>query len=155
MKKFISFFALLALVTVGLSLSSCSDDDDKTKDVTITEQNLPQTAQTFIATFFPAQQVTKVVREIDDNTASYEVLFASGFKVEFDENGNWTSVDAPANKEIPMGIAPDAIAAYVNDNYASSPINEISRDDEGYEIELTNGVELAFNTEGQLISTGK
>lgn len=152
MKKFLSIFVLLAIFSLAFVTVSCEDDNDGQK---ITEQNLPQNAQTFLATFFPAQSVSSVVREHENGVMIYEVKYYSGFSVEFDSEGNWTDVDAPDGKEIPMGIAPDAIANYVNDNYPATPINEISRKTTGYEVELTSGLDLYFDASGNFIKAEK
>ena len=43
------------------------------------------------------------------------------------------------------------LAAYVADNYSVTGINEISRDNRGYEVELNTGVELIFDRDGKFV----
>lgn len=61
------------------------------------------------------------------------------------------SVDAPYGQTVPAGIVPPTIAAYVADNYSVTGINEISRDNRGYEVELNTGVELIFDRDGKFV----
>ena len=50
-----------------------------------------------------------------------------------------------------QAIVPPTIAAYVADNYSVTGINEISRDNRGYEVELNTGVELIFDRDGKFV----
>ena len=43
-----------------------------------------------------------VEQEFADNT--YEVEFAEGTEIEFNGKGDWTEVDAPGNRTIPISI---------------------------------------------------
>lgn len=47
---------------------------------------------------------------------------------------------------------PEAILTYLAANYPNATILEVEREDEGYEIELSNGMELKFDQNGQFLS---
>ena len=145
MKKIFALISMAALML--LSFSACSDD----KDELISENALPHAAQTFISTYFPQDNVVKIVKDADKSQHTFEVYFSSGFEVEFDSDGNWIDVDAPAGQVVPQGIVPDAIASYVQEKYPSDPINEISRKAVGYETELASGLDLHFDSDGNFL----
>lgn len=48
-------------------------------------------------------------------------------------------------------MLPIPMAQYIAANFPGSGVNEISRKYNGYEVELTNGVELIFDSNGYLI----
>lgn len=80
------------------------------------------------------------------------MTLASGFSVEFDAVGEWSDVDAPMNVAITNdGFIPQPIRDYVTTNYTDAGINEISRDSRGYEVELTNQIELQFDQNGNFV----
>ncbi|MDE5726227.1 MAG: PepSY-like domain-containing protein [Duncaniella sp.] len=151
MKKFISLMVSMIVGLVALMAWSC-DDDKNDKDAPISFESLPQAAQTFIHQYYPSDKVVYVSREGKNNRTSYDVTLASGHEVEFDATGQWTDVDAPAQQYVPEGIVPQPISEYVATNFPAYGINEISRKSNGgYEVELTNGLELPFDRDGIFI----
>ncbi|MBD5486669.1 MAG: hypothetical protein HDR18_14310, partial [Lachnospiraceae bacterium] len=58
---------------------------------------------------------------------------------------------APVGKTVPAGFYPAAIDTYISSAYSGSGINEISRIDRGYEVELLNGTDLYFSADGTYI----
>lgn len=145
MKKLLSF---LAIGIVAIMAWSCSDDDN---DAPITYDQLPQAAKTFITTYYPSDKIVSVDRDGKNDKTEYDVRFASGHEVEFDGAGQWTDVSAPAQQSVPAGIVPPAIQDYVTTNFPAYGINEISVEKYGYEIELTNGLDLPFDQSGVFI----
>lgn len=143
MKK-VLLLACAAIVAIGLG--ACGDDDEMIPAV-----QLPESAKTFVAKFFPGAEIVKVEKDGRHDSTEYTVTFASGYKVEFDSLGEWTDVDAPSGSIIPSGIAPAVIEEYVSNYFPGNGINEISRDYHGYDVDLVSGVELTFTLDGQLI----
>lgn len=139
-------------LTNGLELQFNKDgntvngNDSNPSDGT-SSTNLPETAQAFITTYFPNVDITST--EYDQNDMDYEVILANGFDLTFNQNGDWTDVDAPEGQTIPDGIAPESISNYVMENYPDYGINEIEINANGYTVDLTNGYDLMFNTQGE------
>ena len=79
---------------------------------------------------------------------SYDVVFTNGYKVEFDKKGNWQEVDCNVDA-VPTAIIPAAIRTYIQQNYANSLIVQIDKDRHGYSIELNNGLDLDFDSDGK------
>lgn len=133
---------MLLVAVLSIALWSCSDDDEP---VPVTK--LPSSAQTFLNTYFDNVDIISVTKDKDD----YEVLLSNGYSVEFNTSGEWTDVDAPVGKTVPAGFYPAAIDTYISSAYSGSGINEISRIDRGYEVELLNGTDLYFSADGTYI----
>ena len=85
MKK--TIICLLCL-TAALNVRGADDDD---RPVRIDQ--MPQTAQTFIARHFNGVKVALAKMEKDFFGRTYEVIFTNGNKVEFDGNGRWTEIE--------------------------------------------------------------
>lgn len=142
MKKLYRILPMLLVAVLSMALWSCSDDDEP---VPVTK--LPSSAQTFLNTYFDNVDIISVTKDKDD----YEVLLSNGYSVEFNTSGEWTDVDAPVGKTVPTGFYPAAIDTYISSAYSGSGINEISRIDRGYEVELLNGTDLYFSADGTYI----
>ncbi|MDE7461111.1 MAG: PepSY-like domain-containing protein [Paramuribaculum sp.] len=142
MKKLYRILPMLLVAVLSIALWSCSDDDEP---VPVTK--LPSSSQTFLNTYFDNVDIISVTKDKDD----YEVLLSNGYSVEFNTSGEWTDVDAPVGKTVPTGFYPAAIDTYISSAYSGSGINEISRIDRGYEVELLNGTDLYFSADGTYI----
>lgn len=142
-------FMFLLVSLIAVMAWSCKDDDDK--DVPMSYDMLPKTALEFISQYYPGDKPVRVVREGAHSGSAYEVVLASGNEIEFDAAGLWIDVDAPAQHSVPEGIIPTPIKLYVETNFPAYLVNEITRNSAGYEIELTNGLELQFDQDGIFI----
>lgn len=147
MKKLFKLLPLfLVAVTGATALSSCHDDDDNDQIITISA--LPDSAKEFVSQYFP--QLTIVSAKIDGN--EYEVKLTDGTTIDFDKTGNWIDVDAPNGKTVPGGFYPEGIDMYILANYPENGINEISKEFRGYEVDLTSGIDLKFDVDGNFVS---
>ena len=81
---------------------------------------------------------------------TYEAQLVDGTQVEFDKDGNWDKVDCNLNA-VPTALIPASIAAYVHSNFPDCFIVKIDKERYGFEIELSNDLELKFNKQGQLL----
>lgn len=137
MKKIIFFL----LTLIALSGTACSNEHTP-----ISVDQLPQTAQQFIKTYFSDCTISLIEKDGHE----YDVHFANGYEIDFDKNGEWESIDCQINP-IPNGIVPAAINNYIQNNYPQTFIVEISRDRHGYDVELNNHMELEFNQNGEFL----
>lgn len=76
----------MALVGM-LGLQSCDDERE------ISYGKLPSLARAFIETYFPDQSVSYAERDKDDGRREYSVVLSNGTEIDFDQNGDWESVD--------------------------------------------------------------
>lgn len=103
------------LLFVVLAAASCDKDSEKE----IGYDALPQKARQFIAQYFPNAECTRIVRDKDDGTTEYETWFSDGTELDFDKQGDWTSVDCKFSA-LPEGILPEAIATDIATRYPES-----------------------------------
>ena len=139
MKKIIMFFVMFVMMSVTTFAF----------DRIITVQELPAKVQTFIKTYFPTQTV--MYAKIDkDIRITYEVCLNDGTEIEFNSNGVWDKVDRK-HLPVPSKLIPVAISDYVKTHYPNTQIIKIDKEGRGYDIELSNNLELSFNKRYQLI----
>ena len=142
MKNMRFFFLALALTLCSVSLSA--------RDQVISDQQLPAAAKTFVKQYFKNRTVSLAKKDVDPGSTSYDVVLNSGTKIEFNAKGEWKEVDcAPA--AVPAALIPAAIAKYVKANYANLKIVKIEREATGYDIELSNDVDLQFDKQGNFV----
>ena len=152
-----------------------SDDDEgyDDDDDYIDPDQLPQAILDYIAQNYPNVTITKAER--DDDDYYYEVYLSNGLELYFDLEGNlieedddddegyddgedeWDDSDDDEGYDDDDYIDPDqlpqAILDYIAQNYPNVTITKAERDDDDYyyEVYLSNGLELYFDLEGNLI----
>lgn len=135
---------LFALVIAMAALPSAVSADNY-----ITVAQLPQTARTFLSTYYKGDEVVKAEEDMGKQGQEFEVKLASGAEVDFKADGSWKKIDAAYGQTVPAGVVPKGIASYVATTYPGVGIKEIERKRGGYEVELTNGVELRLTEDGK------
>ena len=121
------------------------------QDKVISFNQLPQAAQSFITTHFEQKNVSYITEDSEFLSGTdYEVKFNDGKKVEFDSKGNWTEVDMEKDA-VPASIVPAAIVAHVNKAFPNNSIVQIKKSSRKYEVELSNGLDLEFNSKGNFL----
>lgn len=144
MKRLIMSLALIAGVTLGAVAR-----DEYAKDSSV----LPENAQQTISNNFRSE-VSSV--KIDRNfgvISEYEVKLSDGTEISFDCYGDWESIEANKSKYVPASIIMKPITDYVAKSYNSDTrIIGIERDRNGYEVDLSNGLDLHFTHAGKFIS---
>jgi len=93
--------------------------------------------------------------------AKYYVYLTNSYEIDFDTNGKWVEVehDTKDAVELPANVLtllPAKALAYVRTNYPAEKIKSIKKlsinDQQRYEVDLTNGLDLTFSADGQFIS---
>lgn len=137
--KRLFLFAATILIT-ATSVMAMNDDERAIK-----YDELPREARNFIAKHFPNEQPSYTIEDREFTHTEYKVVMASGMKIEFDGNGEWTEVDCRYTK-VPEAIVPKKIADYVKANYPTSKIFDITKERNEWEIKVTGGLELTFDS---------
>lgn len=115
-------------------------------DTPIPVEQLPEAAKTFVQANFKDQKI--MYAEKDWN--SYECRLADGTKIEFTKKGAWKKIDRK-NTAVPAGVVPETIQEYVKANFPGCVITKIDKERYGYDIEMSNDIDLKFNYQGVLI----
>ena len=140
-RLFLIAFALL------LAFSTVKADE---RDRIITKEQLPAAAQQLIAKYFGGLKISLVKEDRELASRNYEVLFADGTKLEFTRDGEWKEVDCRKNS-VPAELVPQEINGFVASRYPDAKIVQIDRGRNGYEVELSNGLELTFDKKFNLV----
>lgn len=144
MKKSVFFLAALMCMMMN-SVSTFAND------MIIPATQLPAAAQSFIQKTFPGQAVAYAKLDRDFGKTTYEVHLNNGVELEFDKNGTWDKVDCNFSA-VPANLVPAAIANYVKTHFAGAKIVKIDKEHYGYDVELSNDLDLKFNRQGQLMA---
>ena len=111
---------------------------------------LPAAAQNFIKTDFQDLTVSFVTKDTELLDTTYEVNFTNGLKIEFNSKGEWREISNSLS-QIESKYIPQQIQKSVSARWPEAGYKKIERDRHGYEIELTNRLELKFNNTFKLI----
>lgn len=139
-----NFFSLMALVSLMMI-----SVESKANDKIIPVEKLPAAAKAFIKTHFPGVHITYAEKD-GYHAPTYEAWLVDGTEIDFDKHGNWDKVDCRMSA-VPDAIVPAPIADYVLSNFPDCDIVKIDKERYGYEIELSNDLELKFNKQGHLL----
>ena len=115
-------------------------------DTPIPVEQLPEAARTFVQANFKGQKI--VYAEKDWN--SFECRLKDGTKIEFTKKGAWKKIDRKKDA-VPAELVPEAIREYVKANFEDCIITKIDKERYGYDIELSNDIDLKFNYQGAFI----
>jgi len=110
------------------------------------KSELPEMVSAYVSQLFPDEKIKKVDVDKKDDWETYKIKLSGGTKLNFDQNNQPTEIKC--KKGIPISGLPVNIAAYLTKNHPNAKIVEYEMDEEGHEVELENGDELEFDTEG-------
>ncbi|UKB83669.1 PepSY-like domain-containing protein [Chryseobacterium sp. MEBOG06] len=118
------------------------------QDRVISANQLPKTSKTFLTTHFKGVPVSSAIEDraiygVDE----YKVYLRNGMKIEFDSQGNWKEVDGKHEK-LPYSFIPASIRNYSTRNFPNTYIIKIEKKRWSYKAELSNGLELEFDRNG-------
>jgi hypothetical protein len=116
---------------------------------------LPQNAQDFIHQNFSSETVEEVdkkgrIQRLYSDEM-YEVEFASGVSIDFNENGEATEIESDNGQEVPQSALPSEIATYIQSNYNNTKVTNWEKEKDKQEVELADGTELEFDASGKFI----
>ncbi len=134
----IFLFTLLGLLVSDVALA---------EDKPIPVEQLPEAAKTFVKKHFKDKKIAYAEKD----GFAYECRLDDGTKIEFTRRGNWDKVECNPQTAVPAALVPKAIQKYVKNNYGKEIITKIDKERYGYEIELSNDLDLKFNKNGAFI----
>lgn len=141
MKKLMLLFAILACVFCASARDSYSHDAGI----------LPVAAQTTLKNNFKAKVSHIKIEKDFGHITEYDVVMTDGSEISFDSKGNWKEIEVGQKSSVPSAFIPAAISTYVKANQKNAKIVGIEKHRSGYEVELSNGVEMKFNSEGKFL----
>lgn len=135
----------MLLLMVGIF--SVSARDNYSHDVNV----LPKAAQVILKNNFKADVSHIKIDKDWGKISEYDVVLTDGSEISFDRNGNWKDIEVRANASVPDNLIPPTILSYVKQTQKNVKITGIEKNRSGYEVELSNGVEMKFNSAGKFL----
>ena len=90
------------------------------------------------------------------------MLFRSGVKIEFKNDGSWKDIkisNAKATNKLiqtlPVAFLEPAVQKTINSKWANSKIVEIDKSKTSYDIEFADGTELTVSFDGKITKQSK
>lgn len=116
------------------------------------QRQVPQQIANFVAKHYGNTTVRGIDKDVDKRKVTYEVDLNDGTELEFDGKFNLIEVkSASRNVAVPASVMPKSIVNYVRANYPNLHIVKWEKERRGYDVELSNGVDLEFNTRGKFV----
>ena len=140
-----TFLATFLSIVFAMLAVACNGSDEK--EIGYTE--LPVQAQQFVKQYFPSATYSHIEKEKDHGKWEYEATLSDGTKIDFNDKGEWKSVDCKFSV-LPSGIIPDVIAADIAERYPSQQPYKIEKELGGYEIDIP-GFDLYYSSTGKFI----
>lgn len=140
MKKY--FLSTLLVLTT--CFTACANEK------VITYPEMPLQAQRLIEAHFSKADVSLVMMDRELLRTEYEVRLNDGTKVEFDGDGELTKIDCGA-KAVPEALIPEVVRSYVATSFPNTFVTEWGKDDRGWKAELSNGLDLEFNSKYEFL----
>lgn len=139
---------LLSMLAI-LGIAVCAQAKDTyTHDASV----LPEAARTLIADNFKAQvSVVKVDKDFG-RISEYEAVLTDGTEISFDRQGRWDNIETDRAGSVPAALVPQTIREYVARAQQGMRIVGIDKERHGYDVELSNGVEMRFDKTGNFLS---
>ncbi len=113
---------------------------------------LPKAAQTTIANNFKAKVSLVKIDKDWGRVSEYDAILTDGTEISFDSKGNWENVEVSNTKSVPAAFVPQAILNFIAKQQPGQRIVGIDRDRRGYEVELSNGIDIKFDKAGKFLS---
>ena len=130
-----------------LTVSAMCARDRVSRDVNL----LPTEARELIKNHFAEASISYL--KVDKNlfrVEGYDVRLTDGTELDFNSKGQWTEIEAEKNA-VPASLIPDVIKKYMKQNYNGQHVKKIKHNRRGYELKLSNGLEVEFDNMGNFL----
>jgi len=135
------------IVCMLLTVSAMYARDRVSRDVNL----LPTEARELIKSHFAEASISYL--KVDKNlfrVEGYDVRLTDGTELDFNSKGQWTEIEAEKNA-VPASLIPDVIKKYMKQNYNGQRVKKIKHNRRGYELKLSNGLEVEFDNMGNFL----
>lgn len=138
---------LLCLLLVGGIYAVASAKDTYAHGAAV----LPEAAQNVIKKNFKAKVSVVKIEKTLGHVDEYDVTLSDGSEITFDRQGNWKDVETNVNVSVPAAFYPAAVGNYVKKNHSGTRIVGVDKERGGYEITLSNGIDMKFDRQGNFL----
>ena len=134
---------MVALMAFVCSLTACADDQ------LVTFAQLPVEAQNTVKQYFDEANIAFCTLDREFLGKEYKVQFNDGSEIKFEGDGSLHSVDCKFSA-VPDALVPEIVRQQVKASFPQAVIVEWGKDDRGWKAELSNQLELKFNSKYQM-----
>lgn len=143
MKRINQFFAAIVCFFTVSTVCNAADRP-------IPSFQLPEAAKEFVRQNFPGRTIIYAEKDWNFFKTRYEVSLNDGTEIDFNKDGTFDKVDCHWTA-VPEGFIPPAIRTFVSQNFPGAVIVKIDKKRRGYNVELSNDIELKFNHHGDFL----
>ena len=137
----------MLVLAVLFGVMTASARDNYSHDVNI----LPEKAKIALRENFKSDiSHIKIGKEFG-RIRKYEVILTDGAEISFAKHGVWKDVVVGRSTEVPVGFILPSIARFIQDNQGKAFVTGIEKKAYGYEVELSNGVDVMFSLKGKFL----
>lgn len=119
-------------------------------DRPIEVNELPAKAQSFLKAHFADVEVSLAKEDNELLYNEYEVVLVDGSMLDFKSSGEWREVDCKYG-QVPSAIVPKQILKYLSSKYPDVKVVKIERLRKGFEVSLSNRIELEFDQQFRVV----
>ncbi|MDE6192812.1 MAG: PepSY-like domain-containing protein [Muribaculaceae bacterium] len=138
---------LMLILAVMFGVMTATARDNYSHDVSI----LPDVARTMLTENFKSSVSHIKIGKEFGQIRNYEVILADGSEISFDKHGNWKDVEVGINSSVPSAFILSPIGTFISRNQANAKVTGIEKKAYGYEVELSNGVDVRFSSKGKFL----
>lgn len=138
---------ILLIMAVLSGFISASARDTYSHDVAM----LPVAAQNMLKKAFKADVSHIKIEKEWGHISEYDVVMTDGSEITFDSKGNWKDVEVRRNGAVPSEFVPVAIQNFVKKDQKNVTITGIEKSRHGYDVELSNGIDMKFDSDGKFL----
>lgn len=135
----------VAIMLAGAFSASASDSFSRDAST------LPTVARELISKNFKAGisliKIDKTLGHVDE----YDVVLTDGTEISFDSKGNFKEVETAEAKAVPKGLVPAEITTYITSSHKGQHIVSLERKRNGWDVELSNGIDIRFDKNGTFL----
>lgn len=138
---------LILIIAIVLGVLNVSAKDRYSHDAGI----LPESAQAMLEDNFKSKVNHIKVGKQFGYIREYDVVMTDGAEIKFDKHGNWQDIEVNRASTVPVDLVPNPINNFVKKNQGNAKVTGIEKKNFGYEVELSNGVDMLFTEKGKFV----
>ena len=120
--------------------------------------NMPQSIKEYIHKHFKGYHISHYEKERDFINYDHKVYVSNNratFKMDFDKNGNVKSIESTDDKTpLPKNVLPVKITQHAISKFPNTRIIEWNRNKNTQAVELSNDIELVYDSKGNFLHLG-
>lgn len=140
MKKHQILLVFLCIFSISFAFS---------QEKQLTKAETPSEIKTYVTKHFSNEKIVFAEQDRDFLSKKYTVKLNNGVEIDFDDE--FQPYEIESKNGLPDSVLPNSIVQYVSRNFPSEKIKEWKREKRKQSVELSNGIDLEFDNQGNFI----